>query len=164
MSRHLPANGRYAIGGDLRDTIFIPAVPEQSNDPRRLVLPDLGLEQNRRVEVRFNDEEQELKIDLFWNEPEVERRQINDAIRRGRQRWRRIEYTPHLTINLLRKPPLKLRKRRVMAVVISVESGVYQQPESYLFFRRNKFDRDLSREAQSGGLIVLVKKMKVEDR
>lgn len=114
---------------------YIPAIPDTRNSPQHLVLPDESTAHRQRMETRFDDEKGEFQIDLFYCEPDKERESINDAIARARRRG---------TINLM---------------VISIASEVFAQPEVYHFFTREKFERDISREQHSGGMIVLTRRL-----
>jgi hypothetical protein len=131
-----PANGRWELTRGFDD--FIPSAPfnphamSQSN-PRHLTLEDDSVARHRRPEHVFNPATGELRIDLWFNNPEKD--DIKQFIRQ-----------------VMRDARHGLRK-----TVVIVAAETFASVDAYHFFSRNKFERRLGGEP--AGYIMLEKRM-----
>jgi len=99
-------------------------------------LPALSEKRSTRVTSRFNAETGELVIQLNDAEPLKEKENINSAISSAK------------------------RQGILRLVTVIVASEVFGQIESFLFFKKNDFQRNEGRESGAGGFICLEKRMR----
>lgn len=119
------------------DADFIPSAPFNSHamaqsDPRHLTLEDDSVARRRRPESIFNPETRELRIDLWFNNPE------KDDIKQ-----------------FIRQSMRNARQRGLHKVVIIVAAETFASIDAYTFFCRNQFERRLAGEP--AGYIVMEK-------
>jgi|SRR6185437_9831132 len=110
------------------DCIRIPSAPFNPHamtqaDPRHLILEDDTVARRRRPESVFNQETGELRIDLWFNNPE--RDDIKQSVRQAMR---------------------DARPRGLRRTTIIIAAETFASIEAYTFFSRNKFERRLSEE------------------
>ena len=131
MSR--PANGRFELPQPYNED-FIPASPGPGPRNAMMATPPEVVSRSVAVTSRYDEESQEVIINLHYAEPEREKAAINEAVKFAR-----------------RQGPLR-------RIVLIIASEVFAQPESFHFCKRNGFIRCEGREmGMSGGMIVLEK-------
>jgi hypothetical protein len=119
------------------DADLIPSAPFNPHamtqaDPRYLILEDNSVARRRRPEHDFNPETGELRIDLWFNNPE------RDDIKQ-------------FILQVMRDA----RHRGLRKTVIIVAAETFASIDAYTFFSRNEFERRLGGEPS--GYICLEK-------
>jgi hypothetical protein len=110
------------------DADYIPSAPfnphamTQSN-PQHLTLEDDTVARRRRPEPVFNQETGELRLDLWFNNPE------KDDVKQ-----------------FIRQSIRNARPRGLSKITIIIAAETFASIEAYTFFSRNKFERRLSEE------------------
>jgi hypothetical protein len=119
------------------DGDYIPSAPfnphaMSQSDPRHLILEDDSVARRRRPEHIFNPETGELRIDLWFNNPE------KDDVKQ-----------------FIKQSCRNVRPRGLRKIVIIIAAETFASIDAYTFFSRNKFERRLAGEP--AGYIVMQK-------
>ena len=135
MSRpYRPANGRWELPQPYNED-FIPADPFGPRPTRTMSLPALSENRSTKITSRFNAETGEVVICLGFADPAAEKTAINQIITDAKK-----------------KAPLH-------RITLIIEGETARELSAYVFLTRNKFSRDLSREASLTGQLVWSKQL-----
>jgi hypothetical protein len=126
-----PANGRFELGHAYNED-FIPAGPGPRPTRVASVVPDT-VSRSVKVTSRYDKEKQEVVVNLHYASPENEKPAINDAVTFAK-----------------RQGPLR-------RIVLVIAAEVFATPAAYHFCRHNGFERNIGRENDLVGFLVLEK-------